>query len=307
MRALPSSHPPRAARRLAGAAFSAALVGITATTAFAASDAGDIQVSPGQARPGSTVTLSTEACGAGGSAGVDASALGGGIIGLEPKSTTAKTAQGDLRIPDDTKPGNYAVGGSCTDGQELVGTVVVGDGRKKDGQQGKGPGQDEGKGEDKGQAPEARHEPAEDRAVDRDARQHEAADGQTHDEQGHEAKAPHDPSGDARPEDGRHEGKGGDQAGARHFGKDDHHDDGGDRWQDGHERDGRHDGRHDDGRHDGRHDDRHGKMPHGRVHTGLGGGVEDRDGGLLAGGSVALTAAAGGVLYLRRRHRRLGA
>ncbi|MFR9676402.1 hypothetical protein [Streptomyces sp. TR02-1] len=276
MRAHSTAHPSRAARGLAGAALTVAVAGITSTAAVAAGTA-DIGISPGSARPGDTVTLTTRACGPGGSAGVDAGSLDGGIIGLEPEKAGSATARGTLRIPDDAGPGTYTVGGSCTDGSEVTGTIRVSEEPPRSGKDGPGAMPGGGKG-----AEPRKHE-------DRPA---------------------------GPPEMSEHDGQGEDDGHARQ-----RHEDG--RWEDG-GKDGRHDGRWDDRHHDGRWDDRQddgrwedrkdshhrdgsghhrGAMPHGRMHTGLGGGIEDVNSAQLAGGSAALATAAGGVFFLRRRHR----
>ncbi len=276
MRAHPTSHPPRAARRLAGAALTVTVAGITAGTAFAG-DFGNIEVDPGVARPGSTVTLSTDACGAGGSAGVDAGSLGGGILGLESKTAESKTAHGTLRIPDGTEPGNYAVGGSCADGKEVTGTVVVSDRKRK---------------------PEGRA--ADERNDEPQARPGEQDTGHGKSEQEQPPKMPEQLPEVGNPEQDGHE-QGNPEQGGEH------------KQEQGHEQrpEGKGhpetDARHDDGhRTDDGHHGRHGKMPHGRMHTGVGGGSDSLDTGRLAGGTAAVAAAAGGVLYLRRRHRGLG-
>lgn len=288
MRAHPTPHSSRAGRRLAGAALTVAVTGITTTTVFAA-DAGNIEVDPSPARAGATVTLSTIACGPGGSAGVDASSLGVGILGLDPQDAESGTAQGTLRIPADTKPGNYAVGGSCTDGQELTGTIVVGDKQRMAQEEGKehqeedAPAKEQstaGKGEQgaDGAAPHQPHDPAGDRdmhqgkgeAPGHEAPRHEAPDHKAPD---HHAQAPH------------HEGQPGE-------GQPHDRDEGHDRGKGHHAVDPR--------------ADRHGAMPHGRVHTGVGGATDGMSTAQLAGGSAALAAAAGSVLYLRRRSRTSG-
>ncbi|MDT0379783.1 hypothetical protein RM572_13540 [Streptomyces sp. DSM 42041] len=292
MRAFSTPRRPRVARRLSGAALSVAVVGITATTvttAFAAGDDGAIRVAPGTARPGGTVTLSTDACGPGGSAGVDASALGAGILGLEPRDAEARTAKGKLRVTRDTKPGRYALGGSCTDGRELAGTVVVGpakpaagDAEHRAGERQPATGSAEAKAGDEWPEGEDWKEWSDEGAPEDGAPKGSGAgdswpEGEDWKEWPGDGGDPFDKNGDR--------GKGG------------HH---GDDWGK-HGRDGK-DG-HDD-RQDWRHD-RHGKMPHGRVHTGVGGAGAGVDSAMLTGGSLALVAAAGGALYLRRRHRRL--
>lgn len=291
MRAHPTPHSSRAGRRLAGAALTVAVTGITTTTVFAA-DADNIEVAPSPARAGATVTLSTVACGPGGSAGVDASSLGAGILGLDPQDAESGTAQGTLRIPADTKPGNYAVGGSCTDGQELTGTIVVGDKQRmaqeerKERKEEDAPAKEKpaaGKGEqDADGAQQQPHDPAGERDMHQgkgEAPNHETPG---HEAPGHEApdrQAPGHEAPDHHAQVPHHEGQA--HEGRTH-----------DRGEGPHAVDPR--------------ADRHGAMPHGRVHTGVGGATDGMSTAQLAGGSAALTAAAGSVLYLRRRSRTSG-
>lgn len=111
-------------RLLTGAALSVAALGLTSTTAFAG-DFGAVRISPDQARPGTTVSLSTMDCGKSRSASIDASTLGAGNITFTRGSDRGRlTAR--LKIKADTKPGNYGVGGTCDDGKEITGTVHVG-------------------------------------------------------------------------------------------------------------------------------------------------------------------------------------
>ncbi|MEV0372726.1 hypothetical protein AB0I10_23345 [Streptomyces sp. NPDC050636] len=116
----------RPSRVLTGAALSAAALGLSTTAAFAG-DFGTIEVSPGTAKAGFTVNLTSSACGRHGSARVDASSLGAGTVRLAPKGRThSENVQGSLRIPSGTQPGNYGIGGTCSDGREITGTVGIG-------------------------------------------------------------------------------------------------------------------------------------------------------------------------------------
>ncbi|MFJ5677231.1 hypothetical protein [Streptomyces sp. NPDC093097] len=116
----------RSTRLLTGAALSAAALGLAATAAYAG-DFGTIEVSPGTATAGSTISLSTTGCGASRSASVDTTALGGGMVAFAPG--TAKGAlEGKVAVKSGTKPGSYGIGGHCADGTQLAGTVRVGAG-----------------------------------------------------------------------------------------------------------------------------------------------------------------------------------
>ncbi|AJC59199.1 hypothetical protein [Streptomyces sp. 769] len=112
-------------RLLTGAVLSAATLGLAATAAYAG-DFGTIEVSPGTAAAGSTVSLSTTGCGASRSASVDATALGGGTVAFAP-GTAKGSLVGKVMVKPGTKPGNYGIGGKCADGKELTGTVRVGE------------------------------------------------------------------------------------------------------------------------------------------------------------------------------------
>ncbi|MFF2806832.1 hypothetical protein ACFVT2_06545 [Streptomyces sp. NPDC058000] len=114
----------RSTRLLTGAVLSAATLGLAATAAYAG-DFGTIEVSPGMAEAGSTVSLSTMGCGSSRSASVDAAALGGGTVTFAPGSAKGSLV-GKVMVKSGTKPGNYGIGGKCADGKELTGTVRVG-------------------------------------------------------------------------------------------------------------------------------------------------------------------------------------
>ncbi|WP_438488616.1 hypothetical protein [Streptomyces sp. S186] len=113
----------RSTRLLTGAALSAATLGLAATAAYAG-DFGTIEVSPGTATGGSTVSLTTTGCGASRSASVDAAALGGGTVTFAPGPAKGSLV-GKVTVKPGTKPGNYGIGGKCADGKALTGTVRV--------------------------------------------------------------------------------------------------------------------------------------------------------------------------------------
>ncbi|UNO42744.1 hypothetical protein [Streptomyces sp. MST-110588] len=119
----------RSTRVLTGAALTVAALGLSATAAFAG-DFGTIEVSPNPVKAGGTVNLTSSACGKHGSATVDASTLGAGTITLSSKGQTHhENVQGSLKVPSSTKPGNYGIGGKCSNGREITGTVTVGTGK----------------------------------------------------------------------------------------------------------------------------------------------------------------------------------
>ncbi|OKI08246.1 hypothetical protein A6A06_33795 [Streptomyces sp. CB02923] len=114
----------RSTRVLTGAALSVAALGLSTCAAFAAT--GSIEVTPNPVQAGKTVNLNSSACGKNGSATVDASTLGAGKIMLSSKGQThTENVQGSLRVPTSTKPGHYGIGGKCSNGAEISGTVRV--------------------------------------------------------------------------------------------------------------------------------------------------------------------------------------
>lgn len=121
---------------LAAAVLTAAALPYAGTALAAGSETGfdNLRVSPSPARPGGTVHLTTEACGGLGHATVDASALGAGRVVLRPEehSRGGGTLHGSFRVAPGTAPGDHGIGGSCRDGRELTGTVVVGEGKDRD-------------------------------------------------------------------------------------------------------------------------------------------------------------------------------
>ncbi|QHC21794.1 hypothetical protein [Streptomyces sp. GS7] len=114
----------RPTRLLTGAALSAAALGLSTAAAYAG-DFGAIEVSPGTAKAGSTVSLSTKDCGSSQSANVDAGTLGAGSVKLAAGANKG-TLTGQMKIKSGVKDGNYGVGGKCGNGKEITGTVHVG-------------------------------------------------------------------------------------------------------------------------------------------------------------------------------------
>lgn len=115
----------RSTRVLTGAALSVAALGLSTSAAFAG-DFGKIEVTPNPVQAGKTVNLNSSDCGKNGSATVDASTLGAGKVTLSSKGQThTENVQGSLRVPASTKPGDYGIGGKCSNGREITGTVRV--------------------------------------------------------------------------------------------------------------------------------------------------------------------------------------
>ncbi|MFH8591932.1 hypothetical protein [Streptomyces rimosus] len=118
----------RSTRVLTGAALSIAALGLSASSAFAG-DFGKIEVTPNPVKAGNSVNLNSSDCGKNGSATVDASTLGAGKVTLSSKGQThTENVQGSLRVPSSTKAGNYGIGGKCSNGREITGTVRVSSG-----------------------------------------------------------------------------------------------------------------------------------------------------------------------------------
>src|ERR1041384_4657695 len=100
-----------AARLLTGTALAVAIVGPAAVVAAPAygstgrigSD-GALEVYPKTVTPGSQVTVNTTACGGGGTAAGDASAVGAGAFVLAP-GTHKEVAVGQFRVPPGAQPG----------------------------------------------------------------------------------------------------------------------------------------------------------------------------------------------------------
>ena len=132
----------RTARLLTGTALAVATAGLAAAPVHAgdaaliaarlrgaeagvASRAGSLEVFPSSVVPGGQVTVNTAACGDGGTAAGDASAVGAGSFTLAP-STHQGDAIGQFRVPPSAQPGTYEIVAACVEGGRRVsGDLVV--------------------------------------------------------------------------------------------------------------------------------------------------------------------------------------
>ncbi|WP_369034128.1 MULTISPECIES: hypothetical protein [Streptomyces] len=111
-----------AARLLTGTALAVALAGPAH-----AGTGGSLEVYPATVTPGSQVTVNTTACGAGGTAAGDASAVGAGAFVLAP-TTHKEVAVGQFRVPPGAQPGTYEIVARCDgkgDARRVSGDLVV--------------------------------------------------------------------------------------------------------------------------------------------------------------------------------------
>ena len=111
-----------AARLLTGTALAVAVAGPAH-----AGTGGSLEVYPGTVTPGTRVTANTTACGAGGTAAGDASAVGAGAFVLAP-TTHKEVAVGQFRVPPGAQPGTYEIVARCDgkgDGLRVSGDLVV--------------------------------------------------------------------------------------------------------------------------------------------------------------------------------------
>ncbi|MER5253956.1 MULTISPECIES: hypothetical protein [unclassified Streptomyces] len=123
----------RKARLLTTAALAVASAGLVAPPAAAAALAagGGLEVHPSTVVPGSTVTVHTSACGGGGSASGDASAVGAGTFTLAPATHEdhEENATGRFKVPPSAQPGTYEIVAQCSgsgaDGKQVAGDLVV--------------------------------------------------------------------------------------------------------------------------------------------------------------------------------------
>ncbi|WP_149183216.1 hypothetical protein [Streptomyces sp. TRM49041] len=116
------------ARSLTGTALAAVCLGALVAPAAYAGDFEALEVSPSTAAPGTTVTVSTWACGPNGHGVGDAEALGAGEFKLRP-GTDKKVVTGQFKVPKHTKPGTYSIGVACDNGKTATGDLVVGQGQ----------------------------------------------------------------------------------------------------------------------------------------------------------------------------------
>ncbi|MEV7418391.1 hypothetical protein [Streptomyces sp. NPDC089919] len=113
---------PRTGFLLATALLGAALLGPVG--AAAAEEFADLEIVPGSAAPGATITVNTTACGRDGTADGDATTVGGGRFRLAP-TTHKEDVVGQFRVAPDTPPGTYAIGATCTNGKFATGDLTV--------------------------------------------------------------------------------------------------------------------------------------------------------------------------------------
>ncbi|MGY0023874.1 hypothetical protein [Streptomyces sp. cg35] len=112
----------RTGRSLTAAAFAVAVAGFAAAPSVAAQ--GGLEVYPATAVPGSTVSVSTTACGAHGTAAGDAGAIGAGAFTLAPGTDSADAA-GRFAVPVSAQPGTYEIVARCSGGTVVTGDVIV--------------------------------------------------------------------------------------------------------------------------------------------------------------------------------------
>ncbi|MEU9173803.1 hypothetical protein AB0D34_39595 [Streptomyces sp. NPDC048420] len=112
------------ARLLTGSALAVAAAGLVCAPAYAG-DAHGLEVFPSSVVPGGQVTVNTAACGDGGTAAGDASAVGAGSFTLAP-STHEGDAIGQFQVPPSAQPGTYEIAATCAeDDRRVTGDLVV--------------------------------------------------------------------------------------------------------------------------------------------------------------------------------------
>ncbi|MFE2440060.1 hypothetical protein [Streptomyces sp. NPDC059409] len=118
----------RTARLLTGTALAAAAVGLTTASPVYAGLAvatGGLTVYPSSVVPGERAVVSTAACGEGGSAAGDASAVGAGAFPLAPGTDDGETT-GHFEVPPSAQPGTYEIVATCgDDDRRVTGDLVV--------------------------------------------------------------------------------------------------------------------------------------------------------------------------------------
>ncbi|WP_020116225.1 hypothetical protein [Streptomyces canus] len=111
-------------RLLTGSALAVAAAGLVCAPAYAG-DTDGLEVFPSSVVPGGQVTVNTAACGDGGTAAGDASAVGAGAFTLAP-STHEGDAIGQFRVPPSAQPGTYEIVATCAEGgRRVTGDLVV--------------------------------------------------------------------------------------------------------------------------------------------------------------------------------------
>ncbi|MET7359649.1 hypothetical protein ABZS76_14475 [Streptomyces sp. NPDC005562] len=96
--------------------------------------AGVLQIQPATVTPGSNVTVHTTACGPGGTATGDASAVGAGTFTMAPGAhqESGEATAGRFEVPPSAQPGTYEIvakcsgsGGSGAKDKRIAGDLVV--------------------------------------------------------------------------------------------------------------------------------------------------------------------------------------
>ncbi|GAB2843050.1 hypothetical protein GCM10027074_06970 [Streptomyces deserti] len=116
----------RTVRLLTGTALTVATAGLLAAPAYASgSGTGGLEVHPSSVIPGERVTVNTAACGDGGTAAGDASAVGAGSFTLAP-GAREQDVVGEFRVPPGAQPGTYEIVATCGEGGlRVTGDLVV--------------------------------------------------------------------------------------------------------------------------------------------------------------------------------------
>ncbi|CAL9532506.1 hypothetical protein SUDANB6_04084 [Streptomyces sp. enrichment culture] len=116
----------RTARLLTGTALAVAAAGLVAAPAYGdEGGGGDLRVYPSSVVPGDLATANTAACGDGGTAAGDASAVGAGAFTLAPTAHDGE-AIGEFRVPPSAQPGTYEITAVCAEGgRRVTGDLVV--------------------------------------------------------------------------------------------------------------------------------------------------------------------------------------
>ncbi|MCX4535248.1 hypothetical protein [Streptomyces sp. NBC_01669] len=117
--------PARLVTGTAAAALTAAALGLsTAATPAYAGDLGQLEISPADVAPGTTVTVNTTACGNGAKATGDTNSLEAGDFKLGP-TTRKEVVVGTFTVPTMTEAGRYSIDVSCENGKGATGTLRV--------------------------------------------------------------------------------------------------------------------------------------------------------------------------------------
>lgn len=112
------------ARLVTSTAAAVAVVALGLTAPAYAGDVGRLEITPATAAPGTTVTVSTTACGPNGEGLGDAGDLDAEDFEVRP-GTHKEDATGQFTVPQGTAPGTYTIGVTCDNGKEADGDLEV--------------------------------------------------------------------------------------------------------------------------------------------------------------------------------------